>query len=54
MEIYFLQDGKYILEQNYMLQNDREDEDYNAETEICLRGFPHIKMTLGEIFEGVE
>ena len=54
LEIYFLQDGKYILEQNYMLQNDREDEDYNAETEICLRGFPHIKMTLGEIFEGVE
>ena len=54
VEIYYLEDGKYVLEQNYMLQNDREDEDYNAETEICLRGFPNIKMTLGEIFEGVD
>ena len=32
----------------------KEDEDYNAETEICLRGFPHIKMALSEIFEGVD
>ncbi len=54
LEIYFLQDGKYILEQNYMLQNDKEDDEYNAEIEICLREFPHIKMTLGEIFEGIE
>ena len=22
--------------------------------EICLKAFPHIKMTLGEIFEGVD
>lgn len=54
LEIYYLQDGKYRLEQNYMLQNDKDDEDYNAEIEICLKSFPHIKMTLGEIFEGVE
>ena len=54
VEIYYLEDGKYILEQSYMLQEDREVEDYNAETEICLRGFPHIKMTLGDIFEGVD
>lgn len=54
VEIYYLQDGKYILEQSYILQDDKEDEDYNAETEICLKAFPHIKMTLGEIFEGVE
>lgn len=54
VEIYYLQNGKYVLEQNYMLQNDKEDEDYNAETEIILKAFPHIKMTLGEIFEGME
>lgn len=54
VEIYYLQDGKYILEQNYMLQTDAEDENYNAETEICLREFPHIKMKLGEIFEGID
>ena len=54
IEIYYLQDGKYVLEQSYMFQGDREDEDYIAETEICLKAFPHIKMTLGDIFDGVD
>lgn len=54
VEIYYLQDGKYVLEQNYILQPDQEDEDYNAETVISLRGFPQIKMTLSEIFKNVE
>lgn len=54
VEIYYLQDGRYVLEQNYMLQDDREEEDYNADTEICLKAFPNIKMTLGEIFEGID
>ena len=54
VEIYYLENGKYILEQSYMLQEDKEDEEYNAEIEICLREFPHIKMMLGEIFEGVD
>ncbi len=54
VEIYYLEEGKYILEQSYILQDDKEDEHYNAETEICLKAFPHIKMTLGEIFEGLE
>ncbi len=43
-----------MLEQIYMLQDDKEDEHYNAETVIQLKEFPHIKMTLGEIFEGME
>ena len=54
VEIYYLESGKYILEQNYMLQNDKEDEDYNGETAICLKAVPQIKMTLGEIFEGLD
>jgi len=37
-----------------MLVNDPEDQDYNAKTVICLRKFPHIKMTPGEIFKGLE
>lgn len=53
VEIYYLEDGKYVLEQNYLLQDDEEDEDYNAMTEITLKEFPHIKMTLADIFEGV-
>lgn len=54
VEIYYLEDGKYVMKENYMLQDDKEDEHYNAETEICLRKFPHIKMLLGEIFEGLK
>ena len=54
LEIYYLENGTYILEQSYMLQDKVEEPDYNAETEICLREFPHIKMMLGEIFEGLE
>ena len=53
VEVYYLQDGKYVLEQNYMLQEDFEEDDYNADMEIRLRAFPDIRMTLGEIFEGV-
>ena len=42
------------MNQNYILQDDIEEAHYNAETEIALRAFPHIRMTLADIFEGVE
>lgn len=54
VEIYYLENGKYILKESYMLQDDQEEEHYNADTEICLRAFPHIKMRLDEIFEGMD
>lgn len=54
VEIYYLENGKYVLDQSYILQDDKEEEDYNAEEVICLKAFPQIKMTLGEIFEGLE
>lgn len=54
VEIYYLEDGKYVLEQSYMLQDDKEDEYYNAETVIRLRAFPHIEMKLRDIFENVD
>lgn len=54
VEIYYLEDGKYKLTYSYILQDDKESEHYNAETVISLKDFPHIKMTLKEIFEGVE
>lgn len=54
LEIYYLREGSYVLEQNYMLHDDEEDWEYNAAEVISLRAFPHITMTLGEIFEGVE
>jgi len=54
VEIYYLNEGKYVLEQNYILHDDAEEAYYNADIEITLKAFPHIKMTLAEIFEGVE
>lgn len=54
LEIYYLQDGKYILEQSYLLQDEKDDGEYNADIEIRLRAFPNIKMTLGDIFDGVD
>lgn len=54
VEIYYLNDGKYILEQSYILEEDEEDEHYNAETVISLRAFPHIAMELKDIFEKVD
>lgn len=53
LEIYYLENGKYILNQNYLFQNKEDDDDCNADQEICLKAFPHIKITLGELFEGL-
>ncbi|HBA46290.1 MAG TPA: endonuclease [Lachnospiraceae bacterium] len=54
VEIFYLENGKYVLQESYILEDDKEEPDYNADTEISLRAFPYIKMTLGEIFEGVD
>ena len=54
IDIYYLEDEKYELQYSYILQDDIEEEDYNADTEILLKGFPHIKMTLADIFENMD
>lgn len=54
IEIYYLVDKKYVLTYSYILEDDKDDEYYNAETVISLREFPHIKMKMKEIFEGID
>lgn len=54
VEIYYLEDRIYVLKDLYILQDDAEEEDYNADTIITVRDFPHITMTLAEVFENVE
>ena len=54
VEIYYLEEGKYKLVYSYILQEDKDEKDYNADTIITLREFPHIAMTLGEIFDKVD
>lgn len=54
VEIYYLKNGTYTMEQNYILEEDPDDPCYNAETAISLRAFPHITMELKDIFEKVD
>ena len=39
---------------SYILQEDKDEKDYNADTIITLREFPHIAMALEEIFDKVD
>lgn len=50
VEIYYLEDGKYKLEESYILEDDETSRHYNPKQEITLRAFP-VTMTLEEIFE---
>ena len=54
VQIYYLEDGKYDLKYSYILQDDPEEEHYNADTVVILKDFPKISMTLAEMFENVE
>lgn len=49
IEIYYLRDGKYELEESYILDSDEASEHYNLHQSITLRAFP-ITMTLEDIF----
>ncbi len=53
LEIYYLENNKYVLKNSYILQDNKEDDYYNAETAICLKSFPNIKMQLKDIFHKV-
>lgn len=54
VEIYYLEKGHYVLTYSYILEDDRDNLHYNAETVITLKEFPKIKMTLADIFDGIE
>lgn len=54
VQIYYLEDGEYQLIYSYILQDDKDEAHYNADTVITLREFPNISMTLEELFENVE
>lgn len=40
-----------MLQDCYILQDDSEEDYYNADQVITLREFPNISLTLAEIFE---
>lgn len=51
IDIYYLSEGRYHLAEAYQLVEDPKDEAYNGEAVIVLKDFPHIKMSLKELFE---
>ena len=54
VEIYYLVAGRYVLQDCYILQDDSEEDYYNADQVITLREFPNISLTLAEIFENMD
>lgn len=51
VEIYYLIDGEYELQDNLFLGRDKNSVTYNEYLAIILREFPNIAIKLGEIFE---
>lgn len=52
IDIYYLVDGHYELQQSWIIQDEYEEyDDYNAHEKLTLREFPDISMTLEQIFE---
>ncbi|MDO5798799.1 MAG: Uma2 family endonuclease [Eubacteriales bacterium] len=54
VQIYYLENGKYDLKNSYILQDNPEEDHYNADTVVTLKDFSKISMTLAEMFENVE
>ena len=54
VEIYYLNNGVYDLVSFYILVDDAEDEDYNAETVLTLKAVPKVSIVLKEIFENID
>lgn len=54
VEVYYLKEGAYELVGVYILVEDEEDEDYNADTELSLRAMPSVSIVLKDIFDDIE
>lgn len=54
VEIYHLMDERYILKKSYILVNDEEDENFNADTVLVLKAMPFIQIVLKDVFCGLE
>lgn len=54
VEVYYLEEHQYKLVGSYILVEDEEDENYNAETTLTLKAMPTVSIVLKEIFEDIE
>lgn len=53
IEIYYLKNGIYVLQNSLILEDEIEGEHYNAEIILSLKEFPNINMMLSEILINV-
>ncbi|QEH67635.1 Uma2 family endonuclease [Cellulosilyticum sp. WCF-2] len=54
VEVHYLKNGTYELVNVLMLQDDSEEDDYNAKEVLELREFPGVKLVLEDIFHHVD
>ena len=53
IEIYYLQTGKYILQESYAMEDIEKSSDYNTEISIVLKNVSVVRVTIGEVFSGI-
>ena len=53
IEIYYLQTGKYILQESYAMEDIEKSPDYNTEISIVLKNVSVVRVTIGEVFSGI-
>ncbi len=54
VEVYYLEDTSYRMVGSYILVNDEQDENFNADKILTLKAMPAVSIVLKEIFENIE
>lgn len=54
VEVYHLEKDSYKMVGSYILVEDEQDENYNADTVITLKAVPAVSVILKEIFENID
>ena len=53
IEIYYLQTGKYILQELYAMEDIEKGSDYNIEISTALKNVSVVRVTIGEVFSEI-
>lgn len=54
VEVYYLEEKQYHLVSSYILVEDVEDKNYNAEAVLTLKAMPAVAIVLKDIFKDIE
>lgn len=53
IEIYYLQAGKYVLQDSYVMEDNKKNPACSKEVSISLKNVPAISMTIENVFYGI-